>query len=153
MSQSSLHQMCDLNIHKSNEKEPCQDGSNVCWESQGPEGQGGFVYNGVLLTHNGSDKSLGVILDPALLLEKLADAATGKGILPTADIIPWIAMVILKVDYCSIHYMGLPIKKTWKRHLGQHATTLLLSGAKQNPHITHFLLTLHWLPITYQVQI
>lgn len=62
-------------------------------------------------------------------------------------------MVTLTLDYCNVLYMGLPLKKTWKLHLVKNATAQLLLGAKQNPCITQFLLTLHGLPIGYWVHI
>lgn len=89
---------------------------------------------GVVLILSLSVRSLGVLLDPSLLLD-VQVAAVAKGayfqlrrvrqlqpLLEKKDLAIEIhALVRSRLDYCNMHYVGLPLKTTQKLHLVQDA--------------------------------
>ena len=61
------------------------------------------------------------------------------------------ALIILRLDYCNVLYMGLPLKLTRKLQVVQNVAARLLSRVKKYHHISPILAALHWLPIRFRI--
>ena len=57
------------------------------------------------------------------------------------------ALVVSRLDYCNVFYMGLPLRLMWKFQMGQNVAARLLTGMRKHQHISPTLAALHWLPI------
>ncbi|XP_053169630.1 uncharacterized protein LOC128353010 [Hemicordylus capensis] len=123
------------------------------------------VLDGVALPLKEQVRSLGVLLDPALLLEAQVEAvARGafaqfrlvrqlRPFLKKADLATVThALVTSRLNYCNTLYVGLPLKNNQKLQLVQNAAARVLSRAARWEHITPILKELHWLPVCFRVQ-
>ncbi|XP_053106346.1 uncharacterized protein LOC128325025 [Hemicordylus capensis] len=124
-----------------------------------------LVLDGVALPLKEQVRSLGVLLDPALLLEAQVEAvARGafawlrlvrqlRPFLEKADLATVThALVTSRLDYCNALYVGLPLKNIRKLQLVQNAAARVLSGAARWEHIIPILKELHWLSVHFRVQ-
>ena len=111
-------------------------------------------------------KSLGVLLDSALTMEKHINKKTRSAYLQIRNI--WVirksyltesatrslvsALVTPKIDYCNGLLAGLPLYLLRKLQRVQNASARLIKRTKKRSHITPVLKQLHWLPVTFRIK-
>lgn len=106
----------------------------------------GFFLDGVVFPFKGQVHSLGVLLNPGLMLDKQV-AAVGKNafrqlrpLLGRTDLVLMMhALVTCKLDSCNAHYVGLPLKNVWRLEVVQNAEAKMLAGVGCREHITSVL--------------
>ncbi len=111
-------------------------------------------------------RHLGVIFDSELCLEKQISSVVKnsfyqlriisriKSILSFQDLEKVIhAFITSRLDYCNSLYLGLPKSLLARLQMVQNAAARLLTGAKKHEHITPILASLHWLPVSFRIQL
>lgn len=58
-------------------------------------------------------------------------------------------ILISRVDYYNVFYVGLPLKNIWKIKLVQNATSQAVTGVSYLAHVTPLLCKLHQLPMCF----
>lgn len=61
-------------------------------------------------------------------------------------------MLISRLDYCNVLYLGVSQSLLSRLQLVQNAAARLLTGTKKREHISPVLVSLHWLPVKYHIQ-
>ncbi|KAF7702490.1 hypothetical protein HF521_001773, partial [Silurus meridionalis] len=59
--------------------------------------------------------------------------------------------VFSRIDYCNALLAGVPKTTLNKLQCVQNSAATILTGARQNEHITPILKSLHWLPVRFRV--
>uniref|UniRef100_A0A670II27 Reverse transcriptase domain-containing protein n=1 Tax=Podarcis muralis TaxID=64176 RepID=A0A670II27_PODMU len=121
-----------------------------------------LVLNGVTVPLKDQVCSLGVILDSQLSMEAQVNFVSRAAVyqlhlvrrlrpyLPADCLVRVVhALVISRLDYYNVLYVGLPLKVTWKLQLIQNAAARLVTGSGRRDHITPVLRDLHWLPVYF----
>ena len=62
------------------------------------------------------------------------------------------ALVISRLDFCNVVYLGLPIKWLSKLQLVQNQAARLITGTSRWDHISPVLRLLHWLPCARRIE-
>ena len=59
------------------------------------------------------------------------------------------ALVISRLDYCNVLYVGLPMSLLWKLQQVQNMADKLLNGVNKHHHFIPILAAIHWLPVHF----
>lgn len=62
------------------------------------------------------------------------------------------SLVIQRLDYCNVLYMGLPLKSIWRLQLAQSAVAQSISRTPRMAPVTPLLRKLHWLLVCFWVE-
>ncbi|KAF7237138.1 Protoheme IX farnesyltransferase [Varanus komodoensis] len=122
-----------------------------------------LVLNGVALPLRDRIRSLGVLLDPELLLEAQVTAVARSAFLQLRlihqlrpylenDCLATVALVTSQLDFYNVLYVGLPLKTVQILQLVQNRAARLLTGTGRCAPMTPVLYQLHWLPIKVWAQ-
>ena len=123
------------------------------------------TLDGVALPLKEQVRSLGVLLDPQLLLDSQV-AAVARGAFAQLRLIrqlrPYLscsdlttvthALVTSRLDYCNALYVGLPLKTVRRLQLVQNAAARVVAGARRFDSVGPLLQRLHWLPVPFRAQ-
>lgn len=114
-----------------------------------------FYATIVVLTPNESVRSLGILLDPHLLLDgQVAGMACGvfhqlRQVAKRGLAMVTHALIMPRLDYYNMLYVELPLKTTWKWQMVQNAATYILLCKPCFCHSTPLLQKLHWDPVIF----
>uniref|UniRef100_H3B8T4 Reverse transcriptase domain-containing protein n=1 Tax=Latimeria chalumnae TaxID=7897 RepID=H3B8T4_LATCH len=122
------------------------------------------MINGESLRSVKVTKSLGVLLDSSLTMERQISSVVSAGffhlrnikklcpILPHDSLATLMhAFVSSRIDYCNALYAGLPLKLIRRLQLIQNSAARVVKNVSRFDHITPVLFELHWLPMQWRI--
>ena len=60
-------------------------------------------------------------------------------------------LVVSRLDYCNVLYMGLPLRSMRKLQMLQNMAARLLTGVRKHQHISPTLAARHCLPVRFRI--